>query len=77
MILVMQLLAKRIEDRLTSHKFCRVFENQLEWVWPIAGKDQLRQRRIEKIKAFCGHAGLGSGSQRSRNVARIPREGLV
>ena len=49
----MELLAEKITDRLKDHKSCTIFENDLERVWPIAGRErQLRDQRKTLIKAF-------------------------
>ena len=53
-IVTMDLLAKHIGERLSkNYRFCRIFENELERVWPVDSEDQqLRERRIKKIRAF-------------------------
>ena len=46
----MQLLANRITERLKTHKYCTVFDNELSRVWPCADKE--RSRRHAQIHAF-------------------------
>jgi hypothetical protein len=48
-----ELLTKRIEDRLKTHKFCTVFENELERVWPRKKPDP----RIALIQKFARERG--------------------
>jgi len=49
----MDLLTRRIEERLKIRKSCRVFGNELDRVWPPSSKEQLaRQERIEQIREY-------------------------
>jgi hypothetical protein len=63
LIVTMDLLAKHIGERLSkNYRFCRIFENELERVWPVDSEDQqLRERRIKKIRAFAdAHGGTAN-----------------
>ena len=46
----MQLLANRIMERLKTHKYCTVFDNELSRVWPCVDKERLQ--RHAQIHAF-------------------------
>ena len=46
----MQLLANRITQRLKTHKYCTVFDNELSRVWPCVDKERLQ--RHAQIHAF-------------------------
>jgi len=49
----MDLLTRRIEDRLTIRKSCRVFGNELDRIWPPAIKElSARQERIKQIQEY-------------------------
>jgi hypothetical protein len=49
----MDLLTRRIEERLMIRKACRVFGNELDRVWQPTTKEQLaRQERIEQIREY-------------------------
>jgi hypothetical protein len=49
-----QLLAQRIQDRLAKHKFCIVFEGELDQVWP---RKQSTDPRIPLIEKFAREHG--------------------
>jgi hypothetical protein len=46
----MQLLANRIMERLKTHKYFTVFDNELSRVWPCVDKERLQ--RHAQIHAF-------------------------
>ena len=51
-----EILLQHINNRLKTHKFCIVFGNELERVWPRDQKETMR--RLEKIQAFAKANGL-------------------
>jgi len=49
----MDLLTRRIEDRLQHHKWCRVFGNEIDRIWPPSVSERLaQQQRLEQIKKY-------------------------
>jgi hypothetical protein len=49
-------LFAHIDQRLRTHKYCVVFENTLQRVWPVAQKERLK--RAAAIEAFARAHGL-------------------
>jgi hypothetical protein len=43
-------LTRRIQKRLSTHKFCTVFESDLARIWPYEQKE--REKRKKAIKAY-------------------------
>ena len=49
----MEALTQKIEERLKSHKSCRIFKADLHRVWPLSSDEQrARAKRIRQIKAY-------------------------
>ena len=49
----MEALVRRIEERLNNYKVCRVFEHEIERVWPLEAEERkCRERRSQQIKEF-------------------------
>ena len=46
----MDALTRQIRQRLETHKFCTIFENDLGRVWPYV--DREREKRFAQIKAY-------------------------
>ena len=46
----LEALTNRIRERLAAAKFCSVFENELEQVWPT--DNALREKRVALIQAY-------------------------
>jgi hypothetical protein len=51
-----EILLNRINERLKTHKFCIIFRNELDRVWPIQDKERIK--RAEQIQAFAKANGL-------------------
>jgi hypothetical protein len=49
-------LYRHIEERLQTHKYCVVFENELQRIWPTPKKE--RAKRAAAIEAFALAHGL-------------------
>jgi hypothetical protein len=53
----MEKLTRHIEDRLTTHKFCTIFESDLARIWPHTLSND---RRKEAIERFASEHGLSA-----------------
>jgi hypothetical protein len=49
----MESLIRKIEDRLQTHRSCRIFSPDVNRVWPMSSKEKsARDQRIEQIRQF-------------------------
>ena len=54
----MELLARKIEERLNSHKVCRIFNGDLNHIWPTSDTEKReREKRIEQIRKYADSHG--------------------
>ena len=65
----LEALTKRIRERLGTSKFCIVFENELERVWPT--DNALREKRAALIHAYAKAERLVSYCERPRDARHV------
>ena len=54
----MELLTKKIEERLQARKSCRIFSRDLNRVWPVTSEErQARDQRIDQSRQYADSHG--------------------